>query len=366
MGKPNPQQRRAKKAARRRQRLAGRQTNAEESRNGLKGHFPPLSSPGPTLADLGWQRPVSRLVPLETPRTLEQLALRHRISGEDHVCVNGQWWTPEEFLALEWIDELCDDEADQARDEILARYGEKIPADLALLDFSARSFLGVTTWNDCGIEARSEHVTALAQTSGLREALGILHRGGWITPMADGFLDAPGLLLQRVPPAPPHVRRWPTASHLYTRFRLDPLPADEVPTLDTLLDACRFQWDLRSGLHPATSLTWSPEQLSAHPWLAEGDSEPDPLMIDEYERILDRYGDEIPADQAVMDLAAVAFPHVMAGNFDFTDDTQIILTFAQTDDIRQAFDILHRDGLLIPMANGLLLAPTLAKVIDES
>ncbi|MEU6718320.1 hypothetical protein ABZ897_43215 [Nonomuraea sp. NPDC046802] len=64
--------------------------------------------------------------------------------------------------------------------------------------------------------------------------------------------------------------------------------------------------------------------------------------------------------------AAADFPHIMAGNFDFTDDKQIILTFTQTDDIRQAFDTLHRDGLLIPMTNGLLLAPTLAKVIDET
>ncbi|MFI7643796.1 hypothetical protein [Nonomuraea sp. NPDC049400] len=365
MGKPNQQQRRAKKAARRKQRISGRQTNAERSSKAQKASLPPLPAPGPTLADLGWQLPVSRLVPLETPRTLEQLALRHGITGEDHVSVNGQRWTPEEFLALEWIDELCDDAADQARDEILARYGETIPADLALLDFSARSFLSVTTWNEYGIEARPEHVTALAQTPDLREALGILHRDGWITPMADGFLDAPGLLLQRVPPAPPHVRRWPTVSDFHARFRLDLLPADEVPTLDELLFACRFQWDLRSGLHPAAGMIWTPEQLSCHPWLVGGESKPDPLMIDECERILDRYGDEIPADQAVMDLAAAAFPYVMAGNFDFVDDKQLIFTFTQTDDIRQAFGTMHRDGLLIPMANGLLLAPTLAKVIDE-
>ncbi|MBB3724589.1 hypothetical protein [Nonomuraea dietziae] len=365
MGKPNPQHRRAKKAARRKQRLTSRQTSPERSSRQQTASLAPLPAPGPTLADLGWLPPVSRLVPLETPRTLEQLARRHGMTDDAHVSVDGQWWTPEEFRALKWIDELCDDEADQARDDILAHYGEKIPADLALLDFSARNFIGVTTWNDYCIETEAEHLTALAQTPDLREALGILHREGWITPMADGLLSAPGLFLQPVPPAPSYVRRWPTASHLHARFRLDPLPADEIPTLDELLYACEFQFAFQ-GLHPVAGTTWTPKQFSRHPWLAAGEGEPDPLMVDEYERILIRYGDHIPADQAVLDLAAVALPYIVTGNFDVLDDEQLVLAFTQTDDLRQAFGTLHRDGLLVPLANGLLLAPGLAKVIDET
>ncbi|MGP4102191.1 hypothetical protein [Nonomuraea sp. KM90] len=363
MGKPNREQRRAQKAARRRQRRAGRQMNAKESRDGLKGDL--LPSPGPTWVDLGWQPPVRRLVPLETAGTLEQLAVRHGITGDDHVSVNGQWWTPEEFLALEWIPELCDDEVDRAREEVLIRYGGKIPADVALLDLSARSFIGVTTWNEYGIECTAEHVTALAQTSDLREALGILHRDGWITPMADGFLDAPGLFLQRVPPAPSHVRRWPTASHLHTRFRLNPLPADEIPTLDELIYASKFQFAVK-GLYPVTGTTWTPEQIAHHPWLDACEGEPDPPMVEEFERILARYGDQIPVDQALLDLAAVAMPYIITGNFDVLEDEQLVKAFTQTDDLRQAFGILQRDGLLVPLANGLLLAPGLAKVIDET
>ena len=365
MGKPNSQQSRAKKAARRKQRVAGRQTNAERSSKEQKVVLPPLPARQPMLADLGWQPPVSRLVPLETPRTLEQLACRHGITDDDHVSVNGQWWTPEEFRALEWIGELCDDEPDQAREDILAHYGEKIPADLALLDFAARKFIGVTTWNEWGVETRAEHLTALAQTSDLREALGILHRDGWITPMADGFLDAPGLLFQRVPPAPSHVRRWPTVSHLHTRFRLDPLPTDEIPTLDELIYASKFQFEAK-GLHPVTGTTWRPEQLSHHPWLDACEGEPDPLMVEEFERILERYGDEIPVDQAILDLAAVALPYIVTGNFDVLDDERLVLAVAQTDDLRQALGTLLRDGLIIPLANGLILAPGLAKVIDET
>lgn len=365
MGKPNPQQRRANKVTRRKQRLAGRQVSPERSRTkDHSTHLAPLASPGPTFADLGWVPPVSRLVPLDTPRSLEQLARRHRLTAKDHVCVNDQWWSPEEFAALEWIEELCDDAADQAREEILAHYGEKIPADLALLDFSARKFLGVTTWNEYGIETRAEHITALAQTPNLREALAILHRDGWVVPMADGFLDAPGLLFQQVPPAPLHVRRWPTASHLYAGFHLGRLPADEIPTLDELLYACQFQWE-HQDLLPVTGRTWTPEQLSDHPWLTEGELEPDELMINEYERILQRYGEEIPADQAVMDLAVAACPSIMVGNFDLVDDARLVWDFTQSDDLRQAFGALHRDGLLIPLANGLLIAPALAKLIDE-
>ncbi|GAA4965242.1 hypothetical protein HD597_005536 [Nonomuraea thailandensis] len=64
---------------------------------------------------------------------------------------------------MKWIPELCDDAVDQACDDIVARYGDEIPADLALLDISALSFIGVTAWNEYGIGARAENVTALAQ-----------------------------------------------------------------------------------------------------------------------------------------------------------------------------------------------------------
>ncbi|MEU9835590.1 hypothetical protein AB0D67_28990 [Streptosporangium sp. NPDC048047] len=365
MGKPNQQQRRVKKAARRKQRLAGRPANAERPAKGHKPAPAPLFSPGPTLDDLGWQRPVHRLVPLETPRTLEQLARRYGLADSDHVSLNGQWWTPEEFLALQWIEEICDDEEEKTRDDILARYGTKIPADLAVLDFSTCRFIGVTTWNDYFLATCAEDLTALAQTSDLREALAILHRDGWITPMADGLLDAPSLLLERVPPAPPYARRWPTASHLHTRFRLQVLPADVVPTLDELLYACQFQW-MDQDLHSITGMTWTSKQLRDHPWLDAREGELDPQVVDEYQRILDRYGEEIPAEQAALDLAAVALPYIVTGNFDLVSDEQLILSFAQTGDLRQALGTLHRDGLLFPLANGLLLAPGLAKVIDET
>ncbi|MCP2358285.1 hypothetical protein HD597_005305 [Nonomuraea thailandensis] len=352
-----------KKVARRRQRLTGRPTSGKDSRSGLQGHRP--SAPEATVLDLGWQPPVLRLVPLVPAATLEQLALRHGLTGEDHVSVNGQWWTPEQFLALKWIPELCEDEVDRVREEIPARYGGKIPADLALLDISGAHFLGFTTWNEVGIECRAEHVTALAQTSDLREALGVLHRDGWITPMADGFLDAPGLVLRPVPPAPPHVRRWPTASHLHTRFRLAPLPADEIPDLAALLDACRFPWTAQ-GLYPVTGETWTPEQLGRHPWVQAAAHGRDLPTMRAYEQLVARHGDEIPADQAIVELSGVVSPHIVTGNFDVVDDEQLILSFAQADDLCQALTTLHRDGLLIPLANGLLLVPALAKTIDAT
>ncbi|NJP98449.1 hypothetical protein HCN51_55050 [Nonomuraea sp. FMUSA5-5] len=182
--------------------------------------------------------------------------------------------------------------------------------------------------------------------------------------MADGFLDAPRLFLHRVPPAPPYARRWPTASRLHTRFRLDPLPADQVLSLEELLYACQFLWT-RHGLYPVTGVTWTPEQLGRHPWLQAEADEPDPLMVEEYECILARHGDKIPADDAILDLAATVSPTIVTGNFDVVDDEQLVAAFAQTDNLRQALAALHRGGQLIPLANGVLLAPGLTQIIEE-
>lgn len=42
-----------------------------------------------------------------------------------------------------------------------------------------------------------------------------------------------------------------------------------------------------------------------------------------------------------------------------------MLDFTGAADLRQALGQLHRDGLLLPLANGALVAPTSAKSIAE-
>ncbi|MGI5292990.1 hypothetical protein ACQEVF_58105 [Nonomuraea polychroma] len=362
MGKSNSHQRRTDKTARRKRRLAQRNKTGDRFTPGPV----PLQPPTPaTFSTPRVRGAIHRLIPTDEPMPLEQMARRYDFAHQDHSPVNGVTWTAEEFLNLEWVRDdtsMFDDEPDK-RDEIVARYGEKIPADLAVLDMRAHHFIGVYTCNVSDESIDAVHITDVADTADLREALGILHRDGWIIPMANGELVAPQLFLQQIPSAPPHVTRCARASHFYCRFQLVPLQDHKVPAVAELMKACNWE---REDFTVTTGHVWTPDEFRALPWLQPRDLASNDQLAAEYQRILQRSEDGIPADEAVLDLAASAFPGIVVGNFDLLMPEEVVVEFTHAQDLRQALGLLHRDGLLLPLANGMLAAPTLAKTLVTS
>jgi hypothetical protein len=77
-------------------------------------------------------------------------------------------------------------------------------------------------------------------------------------------------------------------------------------------------------------------------------------------RICERYGEMIPADLAVIDMAADDTSVIAIANARRSYvEPDHLCTFTGIDDIREALHRLHAEGLLIPLSNGLILAPSL-------
>lgn len=112
--------------------------------------------------------------------------------------VSGLDWTREEFLALPWVaDYMPEDPAADPRDQVCERYGEKIPADLAVLDIAADQTAFIAVANAGRSYVEPHHLHALAGVSGTRQALHRLHDEGLVVALSNGVVVAPGLILER-------------------------------------------------------------------------------------------------------------------------------------------------------------------------
>jgi hypothetical protein len=109
---------------------------------------------------------------------------------------------------------------------------------------------------------------------------------------------------------------------------------------------------------PASGITWGPEEVLALPWVQ--DYRPAEDAQDPRGQICVRYGDRIPADLAVLDLAAADTTVIAVANAPRSYvHPDHLRTFTGLNDIRQALHRLYADGLLVPLSNGLVLAPGL-------
>ncbi|WP_141703889.1 hypothetical protein [Planobispora rosea] len=204
MGRAKAQQRHVKKKQRRQKRQEAHRNSSprspvERSSISLLTRLPSPISP------VAYDRlaPRFRLIPIDwqEPPTVEHLVSALQLGDEDGTPVNGVIWTAEEFLSLPWVQEMGvhrEGEPDE-RDLIIERYGDRIPADLAVLDMESRFFGGIAVSNaDLIIE--KEHILGFAGVGDLRQALILMHRDGWIVPLANGMIVAPGLFLERIDP----------------------------------------------------------------------------------------------------------------------------------------------------------------------
>jgi len=115
--------------------------------------------------------------------------------------VTGIIWSQDEFLALPWVrDYLPADgppgsEADP-RGQICSRYGEKIPADLAVLDMAADDTAVIAVANAPRSYLEPAHLHAFTGLDDLRQALHQLDGQGHLLPLSNGLVLAPGLVLE--------------------------------------------------------------------------------------------------------------------------------------------------------------------------
>lgn len=115
--------------------------------------------------------------------------------------VTGIIWSQDEFLALPWVrDYLPADgppgsEADP-RGQIRGRYGEKIPADLAVLDMAADDTDVIAVANAPRSYLDPAHLHAFTGADDLRQALHQLYGQGLLLPLSNGLVLAPGLILE--------------------------------------------------------------------------------------------------------------------------------------------------------------------------
>ncbi|GAB3684125.1 hypothetical protein GCM10027589_53490 [Actinocorallia lasiicapitis] len=139
-----------------------------------------------------------RLVPAEPSLTLEQLAAAaDPLGGHGWRSAAGLVWNREEFLDLQWVaDWAADYEAGERYCwSILERYGDFIPADLAVLEAVSADFQGIETFGHEASFVHECHVHSFAEIDDLHLALLALYRDGWIVPLADGTVVSPRLVL---------------------------------------------------------------------------------------------------------------------------------------------------------------------------
>lgn len=142
-----------------------------------------------------------RLVPAEPPLTLDQLAALVDPSGSPAwLPAAGLVWARAEFLDLPWVSDWMSgwEEGERYCEAIITRYGDFIPADLAVLEAASVDFQGVETAGREASFVHESHVCGFAGLDDLHLALLTLYRDQWIVPLADGTLAAPRLSLAPV------------------------------------------------------------------------------------------------------------------------------------------------------------------------
>jgi hypothetical protein len=184
----------------------------------------------------------------------------------------------------------------------------------------------------------------------MRIAIHDLHAMGYLMIADDGAVTS-------LVPARPDLGG--TGTYAPARYRLAwaPHPAPPAQMLNKHGTRARY-----GRGHPVTGIIWSQPEFLDLPWVRDylpaggaPGSKQDPRG-----QITSRYGEKIPADLAVIDMAAddvtvVAVANASRGYL----EPAHLLAFAGVGDIRQALHELHAQELLLPLSNGLVLAPGL-------
>jgi hypothetical protein len=111
---------------------------------------------------------------------------------------SGITWNREEFLALHWVEDyLPADDTQDPRGQICERYGDRIPADFAVLDMAAHNTTVIAIANAPRSYVHPDHLRTFTGLDDIREALHRLYDDGLLVPLANGLLVAPGFVLER-------------------------------------------------------------------------------------------------------------------------------------------------------------------------
>lgn len=240
---------------------------------------------------------------------------------------------------------------------LAAIYGRMIPAEAAYqLDRYADEGSLPVQWTEDGPVAMVPLAEmTLGETGGsaaeARMAIHDLHAHGYMMIADDGTV---------IPliPAKPDLTN-PGEFYDPARYRLARTPRPMTRT--ELLKRSGARAKHGRG-HPAGGLTWSREEFLALPWVQDylpaggaPGSETDPRP-----QICERYGEKIPADLAVIDMAADDPTVIAVANASRSYvEPGHLCAFTGLDDTRQALHRLDSERLLIPLSNGLILAPSL-------
>lgn len=112
--------------------------------------------------------------------------------------VSGITWDREEFLALPWVEDYRPaEDAQDPRGQICDRYGDRIPADLAVLDMAAADTTVIATANAPRSYVHPDHLRTFTGLDDIRQALHRLYDDGLLVPLSNGLIVAPGLILER-------------------------------------------------------------------------------------------------------------------------------------------------------------------------
>jgi hypothetical protein len=115
--------------------------------------------------------------------------------------VSGITWDRVEFLALPWVEDYRPaDDMQDPRGQICERYGDRIPADLAVIDMAAGDTAVIAIANAPRSYVQPDHLCTFTGLDDIREALHRLYAQGLLVPLGNGLVLAPGLILQREAP----------------------------------------------------------------------------------------------------------------------------------------------------------------------
>ncbi|MEO5876686.1 MAG: hypothetical protein ABIS86_01355 [Streptosporangiaceae bacterium] len=139
-----------------------------------------------------------RLVVAASPLSLQEFIATHPPDGPPGRPVRGKLWSRVEFLDQQWVAEWVaeSEDAECFCLGVFERYGAVIPADLVVLDALAEDFQGFETIGREASWVQAAHVRAFTGIRDLREALHLMYRDDWITPLDDGTVIAPRISLE--------------------------------------------------------------------------------------------------------------------------------------------------------------------------
>jgi hypothetical protein len=166
----------------------------------------PLIPAKPDLVDEDEFYDPARYRLARTPRPMKRTEITRRSGARGNDCggrpVSGIVWSQEEFLALPWVENylpaggLPGSEKDP-RGQICVRYGERIPADLAVIDMAADDTTVIALANAPRSYLQPDHLYTFTGLDDIREALHHLYNEGLIIPLSNGLILAPSLILGR-------------------------------------------------------------------------------------------------------------------------------------------------------------------------